>query len=104
MLAERNAAAFAESIRASFERKATHNKTEALLCFSTVIGCSLLAPMFVTLGEGLVWGKIIPSALSLLAAGMTTWLQLRKPQQLWALYRTCQRRLEYQQAAFTYAY
>lgn len=77
--------------------KADHNKREALYSFVTVIVATLATPLFVTLGEGLFWGKIVPSSLSLLAAASTAWLQLRKPQQLWAIYRTAQRELEDQQ-------
>lgn len=85
---------FAKDTLAGFKRKADHNKTESLACFVLVVACSLISPLFVTLGEGLVFGKIIPSVLSLLAAGSTAWLQLRKPQSLWSLYRDCQRRIE----------
>jgi hypothetical protein len=79
---------------AGFKAKADHNKSESLACFLLVVVSSLASPLFVTLGDGLVWGKIIPSILSLTAAGSTAWLQLRKPQVLWSLYRDCQRRIE----------
>lgn len=79
---------------AGFKRKADHNKNESLVCFIVVVACSLISPLFVTLGDGVLWGKIIPSVLSLSAAGSTAWLQLRKPQNLWSLYRDCQRRIE----------
>lgn len=92
-----NVTQIAKDHREGFKVKADHNKNEALLCFILVISSSLIAPLFVTLGEGLVLGKIIPSILSLVAAGTTTWLQLRKPQQLWALYRDCQRKVEREQ-------
>jgi hypothetical protein len=85
-----------------FEQKADHNKIESLRCFVLVIGCTLVAPLFVTLGDGIWFGKLIPSVLSLLAAAATAWLQLRKPQQLWALYRTAQRELEDQQVRYKY--
>lgn len=87
---------------AGMKTKADHNKREALLCFLLVIGASLVAPLFVTLGEGLWLGKIVPSALSLLAAGATAWLQLRKPQQLWTIYRSAQRELEDCAARYQY--
>jgi hypothetical protein len=77
-----------------FKRKADHNKKEALCTFVLVIVATLVAPMFITLGEGFWLGKVVPSILSLLAAFATAWLQLRKPQQLWLLYRSCQRQLE----------
>ncbi|WP_183002656.1 DUF4231 domain-containing protein [Achromobacter sp. UMC71] len=77
-----------------FKRKADHNKNESLLCFAIVVLCSLTSPLFVTLGDGLWIGKVLPSVLSLSAAASTAWLQLRKPQTLWSLYRDCQRRIE----------
>lgn len=79
---------------AGFKKKADHNKNESLGCFIVVVACSLISPLFVTLGEGVLLGKIVPSILSLSAAGSTAWLQLRKPQNLWSLYRDCQRRIE----------
>ena len=85
---------FAQDTISSFKEKADHNKSESLACFILVVACSLVSPLFVTLGEGVLWGKIVPSLLSLSAAGSTAWLQLRKPQNLWSLYRDCQRRLE----------
>ena len=85
---------YCNQICASLKTKADHNKRESLLSFILVISASLLAPLCVTLGEGLLLGKIIPSVLSLSAAGATAWLQLRKPQQLWTLYRSAQRELE----------
>jgi hypothetical protein len=93
---------FAERTRLGFMKKATHNKRESLMCFGAVVFCTLVAPLFVTLGEGIVLAKIIPSSLSLLAAASTAWLQLRKPQQLWALYRDCQRRIEDHQTQYQY--
>ena len=52
------------------------------------------APLFITLGQGEWLSKIIPSILSVLSAGLTSWLQLRKPQKLWSMYRTSQRLIE----------
>lgn len=90
-----------ESI-AGFKRKADHNKNESLRCFILIVTASLSSPLFVTLGEGIILGKIVPSVLSLMAAGGTAWLQLRKPQNLWSLYRDCERRLEDQVYRFQY--
>lgn len=77
-----------------FRIKANHNKTESLFCFSIIVAFSLLSPMFVMLGEGMVLSKIIPSCLSLVVAASTAWLQLRRPQHLWAIYRDSQRKIE----------
>lgn len=84
----------AEDTSAGFKSKADHNKRESLFCFTVIVAFSLASPLFVTLGDGVFWAKIIPSVLSLSVAASTAWLQLRKPQNLWSLYRDCQRRLE----------
>lgn len=77
-----------------YKKKADHNKSESIWCFKGAMVCSLLCPLFVSLGEGVWLSKIIPSLLSVLAAFSTAWLQLRKPHSLWAAYRTAQRRIE----------
>lgn len=84
----------AESAISGFKSKADHNKNESLFCFVVIVAFSLCSPLFVTLGEGVFWAKIVPSVLSLSVAASTAWLQLRKPQNLWSLYRDCQRRIE----------
>ncbi|QXB77171.1 DUF4231 domain-containing protein [Enterobacter asburiae] len=77
-----------------FSSKADHNKNESLFFFSAALFGSLLTPMFFTLGDSVLYSKIIPSLLSALSAFSISWLQLRKPQQLWYLYRSCQREIE----------
>ena len=84
------------------KEKADHNKTESQLSFSVVICSSLLASLFVTLGEGLLWGKIVPASLSVLSTAAASWLQLRKPQRLWAIYRRGQRQLEQEKTKFDF--
>src|SRR5829696_1738539 len=85
---------FCDRLIRGFSTKADKKKIEAVACFLLVITSTLSAPLFVTLGTGVLWGKVVPSALSLAAAGATAWLQLRKPQQLWTMYRSAQRELE----------
>lgn len=90
------------SVRKGMREKANHNKIEAQACFATIIVCTLLAPLFVTLGTEVFWAKVIPSLLSVTAGGLTSWLQLRKPQRLWVLYRRAQRELEEQKANYDF--
>ena len=85
---------FSERIAKAFKEKADHNKNESLTCFALILIASLSAPLFITLGKGDLLAKIIPSILSVLAAGLTSWLQLRKPQKLWSMYRGSQRLIE----------
>ena len=85
-----------------FREKAAHNKTEALWCFRLIMGSTLLVPLFIALGPDVWSSKVIPSFLSALAAFCTAWIQLRKPQELWTLYRTTQRELEDQLVKHNY--
>ncbi|MGK0254966.1 MAG: hypothetical protein ACI9OE_002482 [Mariniflexile sp.] len=77
-----------------FEKKAKHNKFESLWSFKIMMVSSLAIPLFVSYGIGDFWNKVFPSVLSLTCAFLTAWIQLRKPQKLWKLYRTSQRELE----------
>src|SRR2546427_5729458 len=99
---DENALAFCKRTIAGFKAKADHNKNESIIFFIVVITCTLSVPMFITLGNGFWLGKVVPAALSTIAAGATAWLQLRKPQQLWALYRGAQRELEDQETKRKY--
>ncbi|WP_150727316.1 DUF4231 domain-containing protein [Pseudomonas fluorescens] len=85
---------FTKNLIEGFKSKAAHNKNESIFFFWLSMGGALTAPLFLTLGSGMFLEKVVPSILSALVAVSTTWLQLRKPQQLWALYRTSQRELE----------
>jgi len=86
---------FCEILISGFKKKADHNKREATTWFAITMGGALVAPLFVSLGgDDFLWSKIVPSVVSVVVAFGTAWLQLRKPQHLWALYRGCQRKLE----------
>lgn len=89
-------------VRKGLREKANHNKRESQIGFFAIICFTLAAPLFVTMGEGWFWGKLLPAILSVLAAGVTAWLQLRKPQRLWAIYRRAQRELEREKAAYDF--
>jgi hypothetical protein len=93
---------YANKIATGFKDKANHNKNESLTCFTIIIASSLSAPLLITLGEGVFLSKILPSILSVLAAGLTSWLQLRKPQKLWSMYRGAQRNIEDQITRYNY--
>ncbi|WP_421420507.1 DUF4231 domain-containing protein (plasmid) [Pseudoalteromonas lipolytica] len=81
---------------AHFKLKASHNKFESLWCFRLIMICTLSAPLFVSLTDGFWASKVTPSILSAIAAFSTAWLQLRKPQELWSLYRGAERAIEAQ--------
>jgi len=88
------AESYYSEIRKGFREKANHNKLESNTIFFGIICFTLAAPLFVTMGEGGFFGKAVPAVLSVLAAGATSWLQIRKPQRLWSIYRRAQRELD----------
>jgi SMODS and SLOG-associating 2TM effector domain 1 len=102
-MAELSAEEYCQGKVRHFESKADHSKREALTIYQLLILCTLAAPLFITLGQGVVFGKAVPAILSTLAAGCAIWLQQRKPQQLWALYRTTQRQLENEYTGYTFS-
>jgi SMODS and SLOG-associating 2TM effector domain 1 len=75
------------AIREGFREKANQNKIESQITLYGMIIFTLFSPLFVTLGTGWFWGKVVPAVLSVLAAAFTSWAQIRKPQQLWTIYR-----------------
>ncbi|MEZ8383129.1 DUF4231 domain-containing protein [Vibrio splendidus] len=77
-----------------FKKKADHNKRESLWSFKLIMASTLTSPLFVAFGTTELYSKFVPAFLSIIAAGLTAWVQLRKPQNLWKTYRTAQRKLE----------
>lgn len=91
---DQNAISLTESWITHFKTKSDHNKSESLWCFRFIMLGSIAAPILLTLGETTFVSKVLPSICSGIAAFCTAWLQLRKPQSLWATYRTAERNLE----------
>ncbi|MBY5503441.1 DUF4231 domain-containing protein [Rhizobium leguminosarum] len=93
---------FYAEVRGGLREKSNSNKVESELMFFCIIGFTLLSPLFVTLADGFWLGKVTPAVLSVLAAAATAWLQLRKPQRLWSLYRRAQRELEREKSYYDF--
>ncbi|WP_045386226.1 DUF4231 domain-containing protein [Vibrio rotiferianus] len=94
-MSELNAEKSVENKIRHFRDKADHNKKEALRGFKFVMFSTVAVPLLIAFGAGDIWSKYVPASLSSLGAFVTAWLQLRKPNQLWSLYRTAERNLEY---------
>lgn len=89
-------------VRKGLREKANHNKHESNYMFFAIILFTLVTPLFVTIGTNWLYGKVIPATLSVLAAGGTSWLKIRKPQRLWSIYRRAQRELEREKTAYDF--
>lgn len=101
-LEQENALAYAQRMKNHFASKADHNKRESLGYFILVIVSTLAVSAFVAFGEHKITSKVIPLCLSLVATAASTWLQFRKPHQLWAIYRTAQRYIESHMVRFRF--
>jgi hypothetical protein len=93
-IANEDALTYAQRVRRHFAVKADHNKLESLGLFALVIAATLAVSGFVAFGNDMITGKVVPVCLSLIATATSTWLQFRKPHQLWAIYRSAQRYIE----------
>jgi hypothetical protein len=86
---------FAQATCKGFQIKADKKKHASERLFIVVIVCSLTVPLLIAYGGDCRWlAKIIPSILTIVSAGLTSWLQLRNPQKLWSIYRNAQRQIE----------
>lgn len=86
---------YAQGVCGSFEKKANRKKWSSKALFLIILVSSLLAPLFIAYGgDCKVTAQIIPSVLSVLAAGLSSWVQIRNPQKLWGIYRGAQRLIE----------
>jgi hypothetical protein len=90
-----DAVAYAKGICSGFEKKADKKKNSSKLLFTIILTSSLSAPLFIAYGGTCkLTAQIIPSVLSVLAAGLSSWVQIRNPQKLWSVYRSAQRLIE----------
>ncbi|WP_053349808.1 DUF4231 domain-containing protein [Vibrio alginolyticus] len=99
---ETNAEKSVENKIRHFKGKADHNKNEALRGFKFVMFSTVAVPLLIAFGADDIWSKYIPASLSSLGAFVTAWLQSRKPNQLWTLYRTAERQLESELELYQY--
>ena len=87
-----------------FADKARASKRKSLASSLVVIVATLLVPLLVSYGHDDWLAKVVPSVLSAGAAGVTAWLQFRGFNEKWRLYRTTQRQIEAELAAFDFRF
>lgn len=88
---------------AHYKKKADHNKRESLWSFKIIMLSTVIVPILIAYGHNELWSKVLPSIFSCISAFLTAWLHLRKPNQLWTLYRTVQRELESELELYQYS-
>ena len=91
-----NALRHAEEIKNGIKAKADKNKSWSTFFFAVIILATVISPTLILVSDYDIVSKYIPAGLSILAAIAAYWIQIRKPNERWVLYRTYQRELEYE--------
>ncbi len=92
---ESAALTYARKILKSVREKAEENKKLTNRLFLVVLFATIFSPILILLPLP-QWSKIVPAVLTGSAALASGWVQLKRPQERWALYRTAQREIEYE--------
>ncbi len=87
---------YAKKIRTSVSKKANENKNTATFLFLVILFSTVLSPVLILVSDNAIVSKYLPAGLTACAALASYWLQLRKPQERWVLYRTAQREVEFE--------
>lgn len=89
-----NAVEICENMISELRIKADHNKMEYLWSFKIVMVLTLSTPILINISDHWVLSKLLPSVFASIASFLTAWIKFRKPESLWALYRSSQRKME----------
>lgn len=89
-----NAVEICENMISEIRIKADHNKKEYLWSFKIVMVLTLSTPILINISDHWVVSKLLPSFFASIASFLTAWIKFRKPESLWALYRSSQRKME----------
>jgi Protein of unknown function (DUF4231) len=90
------ALAYARRTLAGVTAKAASNKRLTTFLFLTILIPTTVSPILILAANDPLAAKVLPSILSACAAVASAWIQLRKPQERWAIYRTAQREVEFE--------
>lgn len=87
---------YAQRIRNGIEKKSKQNKNNSTFLIFIVLFSTVLSPVLILISDCDIISKYIPAFLTAGAALASYWIQLRKPQERWVLYRTAQREIEFE--------
>lgn len=87
---------YAFKIKNGIKGKSDINKRLASFLFFVVLISTVFSPALILLPFNVFISKYLPAFLTACAALASYWMQLRKPQERWVLYRTAQREIEYE--------
>jgi hypothetical protein len=87
---------YAVRVKNSIKAKSDTNKNLASFLFCVILISTVFSPALILLPFDVIFSKYLPALLTACAALASYWMQLRKPQERWVLYRTAQREIEYE--------
>jgi hypothetical protein len=98
-----DAIGFAIKTCEGIKKKADKNKDFSTFLFLIVLLATVITPVLILISDDFYISKVIPALLSASAALSSYWIQLRKPHERWALYRTTQREIESEINKYTFS-
>jgi len=102
MANNKTAREYSEQIKAGVKKKADQNKRQSTILFFIILFSTVLSPVFILLSWGDTYSKYLPAFMTAGAALASYWLQLRKPQERWVIYRGAQREIEFEIDQYTF--
>jgi Protein of unknown function (DUF4231) len=93
---------YARNTLQGIKDKAERNKHWSDALFFIIIAATASSPILILLPLAPIWSRNAPAILTALASVASAWVQLRKPQERWALYRTAQREIEFEIDQYTF--
>ena len=94
---------YVKSQKDHFRDKANRNKRIVNYSMAIIILSSVMSPVFILISNDFWISKLVPSLLGSLAAFCTYWIQLKKPQEKWILFRTAEKEIESEISNFIYS-
>jgi hypothetical protein len=92
---------YAKKTCSGIKEKADVNKKGSTALFLGLLIPTAISPILILLPfDGFIF-RIIPATITAIAAICSAWMQLRKPQERWVIYRTAQREIEYEIDQYT---
>jgi len=99
---EENSLNYSNKICQGIKIKAKKNKDFSTLLFFVVLFSTVISPVLILISDNFWLSKLSPAILTAFAALASYWIQLRKPHERWALYRTAQRDIEFEIDQYTF--
>jgi hypothetical protein len=99
---DENSLNYSNKICEGIKTKAKKNKDFSTFLFFVVLFSTVVSPVLILISGNFWLSKFSPAILTACAALASYWIQLRKPHERWALYRTAQRDIEFEIDQYTF--